>query len=73
MKSKIILKKTLGVLIIVFFTPAILLVFESFSDTPDYYQTIKTGFVINIFFCVMAFLGWQVGRALAWCFNKNEA
>lgn len=67
---KSILKKTMGVLVILLFIPTINVGFEVIlKPEPNYIDAITSGLMLTGLIAIGGVVGWYVGKFVAWCFN----
>jgi ABC-type sulfate transport system permease component len=66
---KSILKKTLGVLICLLFVPTLSVLLELTRQEPNYTEALKISFITMGLVAICTFVGWQVGKLVAWCFR----
>ncbi len=68
---KSILKKTLGVLILITFLPLVSITFEAILiEKPNYLEAALNGLTMTGIIVVASIIGWQVGKVISWCFKK---
>ena len=67
---KSILKKTMGVLLLLSSAPIACTVVDLLiSDTPDPVMAIQHGFVLGVLVLISFGIGWYIGKAVSWCFK----